>query len=465
MDIQNYDAIIIGAGQGGVPLATDLAKAGWKTALIERRYVGGACINTACTPTKTMVASARTAYLARRAEDFGINVSGVQVDMRAVRARKREIVEQSRGSTEKRIDKAEGLDLIRGEARFTGDHELTVTLNGSTGEQKLKSDVIVIDTGTHPRPLPIDGIASVPLLDEESIMELDEVPEHLLIIGGGYVGLEFGQMFRRFGAEVTIIQHSARLLEKEDEDIADAVTEILREDGIEILLNAQAQSAVRGADGKGIRLTLKMEDGDTREITGSHLLGAVGRAPNTKALDLDKGGIERTEHGYVKTNEFFETSVEGIYAIGDVRGDAMFTHVSYDDYRYIKARLLNGERRSHADRLIPYTMFIDPQLGRVGLTERAAREQYASIKVSKMPMSYVARAFETGETRGLMKAVIDAETDQILGCAILGIEGGELMGALQIAMMGKLPYTVLRDATFAHPTLIESLNNLFMRIE
>ncbi|HLZ81562.1 MAG TPA: FAD-dependent oxidoreductase, partial [Ktedonobacteraceae bacterium] len=305
----------------------------------------------------------------------------------------------------------------------------------------------------------ISGIDAVATLDSTSIMELDSVPSHLLVLGGGYIGLEFGQMFRRFGSDVTIIQRGARLLAREDGDVADAVAEIMREDGIEVLLTTTPLQVEQTGTGE-IRLTVKSATGE-RVLHGTHLLLAAGRTPNSDSLNLAATGVETDKHGNIPVNEQLETNVPGIYALGDIKGGPAFTHISYDDFRIIRTNLLEKGHASIHDRLVPYTVFIDPQLGRIGLSEAEARAQGRNIQVAKMPMNYVARALELDETRGFMKAIVDADTEQILGCAILGIEGGEIMSALEIAMMGKLPYTVLRDGVFAHPTLAESLNNLF----
>jgi pyruvate/2-oxoglutarate dehydrogenase complex dihydrolipoamide dehydrogenase (E3) component len=458
---QHYDSVMIGAGQGGIPLARALAQAGRKTALVEREHVGGTCINEGCTPTKTMVASAKVAYFDRRSTDYGVQNGPVSVDMVKVRQRKRDIVESFRGGSERRIESTEGLDLLMGEARFTGPKELEVRLNRGETLQ-LTADNIFINVGARPATPPIEGLDSVPTLNSTSIMELDEVPEHLLVLGGGYVGLEFAQMFRRFGSEVTVVQRGKQLLTREDTDVAEAVAEVLREDGIEVLLETQAQRAEQ-SDGK-IQLTVSTPDGE-RVLESSHLLVAAGRPPNTDLLNLDAAGIETDKRDFVKANERLETNVPGIYALGDVKGGPAFTHISYDDFRIIRTNLLEGGDASIADRLVPYTVFIDPQLGRVGMSEQEAREQGYNIRVARMPMSHVTRALEMDEPRGMMKAVVDVDTGQILGCAVLGIEGGEIMAMLQIAMMGKVPYTVLREGVFAHPTLAESLNNLFATID
>jgi pyruvate/2-oxoglutarate dehydrogenase complex dihydrolipoamide dehydrogenase (E3) component len=438
-----------------------MAESGRKTAIIEREHVGGTCINEGCTPTKTMVASARTAYVDRRSDDYGVHDGPVAVDVHEVRLRKQAIVDSFRESNEKRIEATEGLDLIDGEASFTGPRTLTVRTNDGE-DLEIRADNIFINVGARPANPPIEGLDSVPALNSTSIMELDGLPEHLLVLGGSYVGLEFAQMFRRFGSEVTVVQRGGQLMGREDADVAEAVADIMREDGIEVLLNTQALRAAQD-DGK-ILLTVDTPEGE-RKLEGSHLLVAAGRPPNTEALDLDAAGIEMDRRGFIKTDERLETGVEGVYALGDVKGGPAFTHISYDDFRIIITNLLEGGSATIADRLVPYTMFIDPQLGRIGLSEQEARDQGRDVLVAKIPMTYVARAIEMDETRGLMKAVVDAETDQILGCAVLGIEGGEIMAMIQIAMMGNLPYTALRDAVFAHPTLAESLNTLFSTIE
>ena len=458
----HYDAIVIGAGQAGGPLSTALANAGWKTAIIERVHVGGTCINEGCTPTKTMVASARVAYLARRGADYGVHTGPVTIDMVKVRQRKRDIVDSFRSGSERSIERAAGLDLLMGEASFTGPKTLEVLLNAGETRQ-LTASAIFINAGERPAKLALAGIENVPTLDSTSIMELDTVPEHLLIIGGGYVGLEFGQMFRRFGSQVTVIQRGAFLLSREDPDVAGEVVHILREDGIEVLLETKPVRVEQTAQGT-IHLTVQTPAGE-RTLSGSHLLAAAGRVPNSDWLNLDAAGIQTDKRGSIQVNERLETNVPGIYALGDVKGGPAFTHISYDDFRIIRTNLLENGKASTHERLVPYTVFIDPQLGRVGMSETEARAHGHNIKVAKMPMNYVARALEVDESRGFMKAVVDAGTGQILGCAVLGIEGGEIMAVLQMAMMGKVPYTVLRDAVFAHPTLAESLNNLFSTLD
>ena len=458
---QHYDAVVVGAGQGGGPLASALAQARRRTALIEREHVGGTCINVGCTPTKTMVASARAAYLARRAADYGVESGPVRVDMAAVRRRKRAVVASFRSGSERRIEETPGLDLIRGEAHFTGPKALRV--DSPDGRLDLTADQIFLDVGTRPAPPPLPGLDRVTTLNSTSIMELDAVPEHLLVLGGGYVGLEFSQMFRRFGSRVTVVQRGQRLLRREDDDVADAVAGILREDGIDVLLATEARAVVPGSDG-GIHLTVEGADGE-QFLSGSHLLAAAGRAPNTDRLALEKTGVATDEKGYIPVDERLATNVPGIYALGDVTGGPAFTHISYDDFRILRTNLIDGGDATTSDRLVSHTVFIDPQLGRVGLTEAEARQQGRAVHVSTLRMADVARAVEVSETRGFLKAVVDAGNNQILGFAALAMEGGEIMAAVQIAMMGKIPYTALRDGIFAHPTLAESFNNLFASIE
>lgn len=460
--MSQYDAIVVGAGQAGVPLAAALAKAGRRTALVEREHVGGTCVNEGCTPTKTIIASGRVAHLAGRAGDYGVQVGPVSIDLGKVRQRKRDIVHSFRSGSERRLAETEGLDLIFGEACFSGPKTLEVALNGG-GSRSIGAERIFLNTGARPTIPRIEGIDSVPVLTSTTILELDQVPEHLLVLGGGYIGLEFGQLYRRFGSQVTIINRGKRLLSREDDDVADAVAEILREDGLEVLLETRAVRVERRGD-DGIELTVEGPDG-SRILRGSHLLAATGRTPNTDKLDLAVAGVRVGERGSIPVNDRLETNVAGIYALGDVNGGPAFTHISYDDFRILRTNLIDGGNATTTGRLVPYALFIDPQLGRVGLSEQEAREQGRDFRVAKLPMSHVARALEVDETRGFMKAIVDAGTKRILGAAVLGLEGGEIMSALQIAMMGKLPYTALRDAVFAHPTLCESLNNLFMSLD
>ncbi|MEO7910672.1 MAG: mercuric reductase, partial [Roseiflexaceae bacterium] len=386
MAIETYDAIVIGAGQAGGPLSTALAGAGRKTALIERAHVGGTCINEGCTPTKTMVASGRVAYLARRAADYGVQTGPVTVDMVKVRQRKREIVDSFRNGSQSQIEKTENLDLLFGEASFSGPNTVDVRMNdGST--RQLQAGKIFINAGARPSQPKLEGIDGVPYLNSTTIMELDAVPDHLLVIGGGYIGLEFGQLFRRLGSRVTIVQRGARLLAREDDDVADEVASILRQDGIDVLLETEAPHVERSADGT-IRLTVR-NGGQERVIAGSHLLAAAGRTPNSDSLNLAAAGVQADKHGFIQADERLETNVPGIYALGDIKGGPAFTHISYDDFRIIRTNLLLAGNATIKDRLVPYTVFIDPQLGRVGLGEQEAREQGRSIRVAKLPMTSV----------------------------------------------------------------------------
>ena len=458
---QQYDAIIIGSGQAGTPLSTTLAEAGMRTALIERKHVGGTCVNEGCTPTKTMVASGRVAYLARRAAKYGVHTGDISIDLQRMRQRKRDIVDSFRNGSQARIEKTANLELIFGEARFTGPG--TVEIQGNDGAvRSLSAKYIFINAGTRASRLQIDGFDTIPALDNVSIMELDAVPEHLLVLGGGYIGLEFGQLFQRFGSRVTIIHSKDHLLTREDPDVTEEIAKILQQDGIEIVLNARAVGV--GQTGGKIRLRIEQQ-GQARDLTGSHLLAATGRVPNSDTLNLSAAGVQTDDRGFIQVNDRLETATSGVYALGDIKGGPAFTHISYDDFRIIRANLLEKRDATIKGRLVPYTLFIDPQLGRVGVTEAEARAQGRKIRVAKLPMTSVARAIEMDETRGFMKAVVDAETNQILGAAVLGVEGGEVMAAFEIAMMGKVPYTALRDGIFAHPTLVESLNNLFMAMD
>jgi len=458
---QQYDALIIGSGQAGTPLATALADAGMRTALIERKHVGGTCINEGCTPTKTMVASGRVAYLARRGADYGVHTGPISIDLAKVRQRKRDIVDSFRKGSQSRLEKTSNLELIFGEASFSGPKTVAVR-SPDGGQRTLSAKYVFLNAGRRASRPTLDGLDTVPFLDNISIMELDALPDHLLILGGGYIGLEFGQLFRRLGSRVTIVQSAGQLLTREDPDIAEEITKILRLDEIDVLLNSEATLVERS--GKSIRLKVQSRN-DSTTLVGSHLLVATGRVPNSDTLNLAAAQIKTDERGFIKVNERLETTAEGIYALGDIKGGPAFTHISYDDFRIIRANLLEKKTASTKNRQVPYAVFIDPQLGRVGLTEAEARAQGCNIRVAKLPMTHVARALEVDETRGFMKAIVDADTNQILGAAILGIEGGEIMSALEIAMMGKLPYTALRDGTFAHPTLAESLNNLFMAMD
>jgi pyruvate/2-oxoglutarate dehydrogenase complex dihydrolipoamide dehydrogenase (E3) component len=469
-DPQRYDAIVVGSGQGGNPLARALAAAGRRTAMIEREHVGGTYINEGCTPTKTMVASARVAYLAGRSRDYGVRTGPVTVDLARVRERKRDIVRRWREGGERSLRETSGLDLVMGEARFIGPKTLGVHRNDGSST-RCAAEWIFINTGARPSRPPVPGLETVPALNSTTVMELGETPEHLVIMGGGYIGLEFGQMFRRFGSRVTIVQRGRQLCSHEDPDISEEVARVLRDDGIEILLDTAVERVAADNGGGGasssgaataIAVSVRTAGHDRpKTITGSHLLVATGRTPNTEHLDPPAAGVEVDAGGFVRVNDRLETTAPGVYALGDVKPGPAFTHISYDDFRILEANLLHSGDATITGRLVPYTIFIDPELGRVGLTERQARDSGRAVRVAKMPMASVARAAESAETRGVMKLVIDRADDKILGCAIFGLWGGEIMSIVEVAMMGGLPYTALQRGIFAHPTLAESLNNVF----
>jgi len=462
MNPERMDAVVVGTGQGGVPLAKALAADGRKTAIVERDLVGGSCINTGCTPTKTLVAAARVAYLARRASDFGVRTGPVEVDLARAIARKNEVVESFRRGSVEGLSGTEGLELIRGEASFLAPDRIRIRPAGGGGEREITTPAVFLNTGTRPAVPPIEGISEVPFLDNRSALELDALPEHLLVLGGGYIGVEFGQMFRRFGSRVTLIQRGPRLLAREDADVSLAVAAILREDGIEVLLEAETREAAPTPDGIRLRVA---SAGAERTVSGSHLLVAAGRTPNTAALDLGAAGVACDARGFVRVNERLETGVPGVYALGDVKGGPAFTHISYDDFRILRANLLEGGHATTRGRLVPYVVFMEPQLGRFGPGEDEARAAGRDVLVARLPMSRVARAIEIGETRGFMKALVDPDNGRLLGATVLGVEGGETAAALQIAMMGGLTCRELRDGIFSHPTLAESFNNLFAGLD
>ena len=459
--MDSFDTLIIGAGQAGKPLALELARAGRTVALVEREHVGGTCINVGCTPTKTMVASARVAYLARRAADFGVRAGAVEMDMAGVVQRKREIVERFREYGTQTVQRTANLELIYGVARFVSAREVEVAL-AAGGTRRIGAERIVINTGGRPAVPPVPGVNDVPFLDSTSIMEVQEVPRHLVIVGGGYIGLEFAQMFRRFGAAVTVLQREDRLIPREDADVSQAVHDLLVEDGVRFEYGIAVERFATAAEGIEVSIA---KAGVARTLNASHLLLASGRRPNTEALNLAAAAIAVGATGYIEVDDTLQTSAAGVYAVGDVKGGPAFTHISYDDYRILRDRWLHGLDARLGQRLVPNTMFIDPQLGQVGLTETEAKERGLAVRVAKLPMSSVARALEMSEARGFIKVVVDAQSKQILGATVLGIEGGELMSMLQIAMLGKLPYTVLKEAVFAHPTLAEALNNVFLALD
>jgi pyruvate/2-oxoglutarate dehydrogenase complex dihydrolipoamide dehydrogenase (E3) component len=453
--MQTWDALVVGSGQSGVPLAVALARAGRKTALVERADVGGTCINVGCTPTKTLVASARVAALIARAREYGIEVGAHSTHWSEVREREQGVVRKFRAGGEHRLSDA-GVTLLRGEARFVGPRRLRVTAaEGATEEHAATT--VVLNTGVRARQSELHGLDSVAALDSSAILTLPEFPERLVVLGGGFIALELGQIFRRLGASVSIVEHGARLASREDEEISRALAEVLAAEGVELHLGARVRRVNPGRDRTGVRVEL----GDGTTLEGTHLLVALGRTPNTESLECRAGGVELDDHGFVRVDDRLRTSADGVYATGDVTGAPQFTHISYDDYRVLRSELLGGPARSRVGRLVPYTVFTDPQLGRVGITEAEARARGLPVRVARMPMTSVARAIEAGETKGLLKAVVHAETDRILGFAALGFEGGELASVVQTAMLGDLPWTVLKDAIYPHPGLAESLNNLF----
>ena len=409
-----------------------------------------------------MEASGRIAHLVQRAAVYGVTVQGpVTVDMKTVRRRKRDIVTSFSSGDEAKL-KRKGVEIFWGEAAFTSAREIEVRKSDG-GSRKLKADLFFIDTGTRPAIPEIDGLPQCSVLDNGTIMELEEVPEHLMIIGGGYVGMEFARMFQRFGSRVTIIHRNVHVLDQEDEDLAEAIQEIFTRDGIRIILQADTHSAVQDPDGT-IHLKLTCLEGE-ETVTGSHLLVAAGRIPNTDMLNLPAAGIRMDDGGYIITDNRLRTAAPNIYALGDVKGGPAFTHISYDDYRVIRSNLFENGDATIEGRTLPYVVFIDPQLGRVGLSEKEASEQGISYTMVKMPMGHVARALEVDETDGFMKALVEKDSGRILGFACLGMEGGELMAVVQMAMAGGLTWKELKNMIYAHPTLAESLNNLFSLVE
>lgn len=459
--MKQYDAIVIGSGQAGSPLSKQLAKAGKKTLLIEKRFIGGTCVNDGCTPTKTMIGSAKAAYLAQHADKLGVHVDSYHIDMKQIRHRKNELVMSWRNGSRAAMENTENLDLIFGEATFSGDKILTVNLNEG-GQVVVKADLIFINTGTTPVIPGIKGLEEVGYFTSTTLLDVEEVPAHLLVLGGNYVGLEFAQMFHRFGSRVSVIERGPRIIAREDEDISEALTKILVAEGLDIYTNAQAVQFER--QGERITATI-IVNGVQQEINCSHILVATGRKPFAETLAPQASGIMLDKNGFIRVNDKLETTAEGIYALGDVNGGPAFTHIAYNDYTIVYRNLFEGANDRTTGRPVPYCLFTDPQLGRIGLTEKQAREQGYTVKIARLPMSQVARAVETGEALGVMKAVVDANTHQLLGAAVLGEEGGEIMTVIQLAMMGGLTYDRLQYGIFAHPTYSESLNNLFMKLE
>src|SRR5690242_824099 len=446
-----YDAIIIGSGQAGNPLAFRLADLGWTVAIVEENNVGGTCINVGCTPTKTMVHRAQVAHYARNAARWGVNAAGVSVDLAKIVAQKDEVVLSFRGGLQRRVDERKKTRLYRGRARFVSPHQLQV------GEEIIESEKIFINSGGRPSIPAIPGLRSVPFLTNESIMQLTTVPEHLLVLGGGYIGLEFGQMFRRFGSLVTVIHLGSQIVPREDPEIAAELQRALEAEGVEFVLNGRTE-AVKQKD-SNIILSCKVAD-EMKEISGSHLLAATGRIPNTNDSCLDKAGVTTNKDGSIKVNARLETSVPGIWALGDCKGGPAFTHISYNDFQIVYANVVGGKNLSTDNRLVPYCVFTDPQLGGVGITEKEARAKGYKLKIGRCLMTHVARAIERGETAGLMKIVVDAANDRILGASILSSEGGELVQILGAMMLAKQPYTLLKGAVYIHPTLAEGFFSL-----
>ncbi len=451
-----YDAIVIGSGQAGNPLSHKLADSGWSVALIEREHLGGTCVNTGCTPTKTMIASAQVAYYAGHAAKWGVETGDVRVDLARIVARKDAVVNQWRSGQERNVEKRKTLHLYRGQARFIGPHKVQV------GDEQLEGERIFINTGTRPTVPAIEGLKQIDYLDNASIMRLTEVPEHLLVLGGGYIGLEFGQMFRRFGSQVTVIHRNDQLLPHEDADVATALQQALESEGIRFILNANTTRVVR--DGQGVALTVEA-GGGTQVLHGSHVLVATGRRPSTDDLGLGDAGIQTDDRGYVRVNERLETTVPGVWALGDVKGGPAFTHISYNDYQIVYGNLVEGKKLTTTDRPVPYAVFTDPQLGRVGMTEKEARASGRRLKIGKMPAGWVARAIERDETAGLMQIIVDADTDRILGAAILSAEGGELVQILGFVMLAGAPYTLLKGAVYIHPTMAEGFWTLMEQVK
>lgn len=454
-----YDAILIGSGQANTPLARKLAAAGWKTALVERQWVGGTCVNVGCTPTKTMIASGRVAYLVKRSADFGIRTSGFDVDVETFLRRKNSIVLAYREGSTKSLLSTPNLDLIFGTAAFSGPKEVTVT-KADGSRETLTAGRIFLNTGNYPFIPPVPGLEKTPYLTSSTILDLQEIPAHLAIIGGSYVALEFGQLYRRLGSQVTIIESSNRFLPKEDEDVAATIRQILEEDGVQILTGT---AVIAVTPENGVRVEVESQATRT-SITASHLLVAAGRRPDTASLHVDAAGIRLDTHGNIAVNDRLETNVPGIFALGDVKGGLQFTHVSWNDHLIVYKNLIEHANLSIENRVPVYCLFTDPELGRVGLTENEARAKGLNIKVATLPAGYVARAKENGETRGLLKVIVNADDRKILGAAMLISGGGELMAIVQMAMTGGVTYDTVRDGMYAHPTYAEALNNLFAKL-
>ncbi|MDN3687919.1 mercuric reductase [Cyclobacterium jeungdonense] len=460
--MEKFDAIIIGAGQSGMPLAKKIGNKGLSVALIEKRAIGGTCINDGCSPTKTMAASARVAHLVSRAGDFGVDVGAYSVNQKNVKKRKDYIVDLFRGGASKGLEKSEQITILMGKAVFQSDRSVRVEREGQS-DLELEADKIFINPGSTPRIPAIEGLSESPFLDSTSIMELEETPEHLIVLGGGYIGLEFGQMFSRFGSKVTIMDMASRLVPKEDKDVCEEISSIFKEEQINTKVNVDAKK-VSFTNGK---ITVAYEDETGKgSVSGSHLLVATGRKPSSAALGLETIGVTLSDRGHIVVDENFETSVPGVYALGDVAGSPPFTHMAYHDAYLAFNRIYEGNTSlSKKDRLIPYCVFMDPQLARIGLNEEQAKAKEIPYHTGKFWMKHSGRALETDETKGFFKVLVDPKTRQILGATILSMDGGEIMAVLQMAMVGKVPYDQIQHLPIAHPTLAESLNNLMGQVK
>lgn len=444
-----------------MPLAKRISKKGLRVALIEEGEIGGTCINDGCSPTKTMVASAKVAHVVERARDFGILVERYHVDQKAIKERKQAIVELFRGGAASSLEKAENIEIIKGRGQFKSSKIIEVrSPEGPLDE--IAGKKIFINTGSETKIPDIDGLHYVPYLTSTSIMELEETPQHLLILGGGYIGLEFAQMFRRFGSEITILDRETRLVPKEDQDVCEEISRIFHQEGISTIYNAETYK-VSERDGQ---VTMHYrDDAGEKKVTGSHLLIAVGRVPSSKNMGLEQVGIKTSEKGHVKVNEYFETSVKDVYALGDVAGSPPFTHMAFHDAALAFEHIYENNSRSSKDRLTPYCVFIDPQLGRIGLNEQEAKKTGRRYKVGKFWMKHAGRPLEANEKNGFFKVLVDPASKQIIGATILSMDGGEILAVIQMAMVGKVPYDVIKTLPIAHPTLAESLNNLMMDVD
>jgi pyruvate/2-oxoglutarate dehydrogenase complex dihydrolipoamide dehydrogenase (E3) component len=453
---EDYDLLILGSGTGAKLLAWTFAAKGQRVAVVERKYVGGSCPNIACLPSKNVIHTAQVAQYVRRSKEFGIEIDGFHLDMGFVRDRKRRMV-QGLVDTHLALYNRSGAELIMASGCFVAPKILEATLPDGT-KRLLRGDKIVICTGTHASIEHIPGLAAAQPMTHVEALELDVVPEHLIVLGGGYVGLEFAQAMRRFGSRVTVIDRNRRIIHREDDDITEGMENLLDDEGVKLVLNAKVKS-VSGISGQSVRVTLEQNEGDL-SFEGTHLLVAAGRTPNTKGIGLDLIGVELTDRGYIKVNERLETTAPGVWAIGEVAGSPQFTHISEDDFRVIRDNML-GESHVTTGRQVPFCLFTDPEFARVGLSEKEAKAQGINYRLFKVPMASVLRARSLMETRGFLKCLVERDGDHILGFAAFGVGAGELMGCVQIAMLGRMPYTVLREAVLAHPTIPEGLIALF----